>query len=172
MKEIPSREILLEKLSYDTKTGLLYWRANRGSGVNGGMAGSLNVSGYTHVCINGEKYLAHRVVWMICTGEQPPEQIDHMDGSRSNNRFENLRASTNAKNQQNRRISSSNKSGYMGVRPSLNKWRAEIRSSGVFVYLGTYDTPELADEAYRTAKKKLHSFNPVPRTTNYTNIAT
>ena len=166
MKPTPNRDALQELFSYDPKTGVLRWRVDRCGMRACGIAGSLNISGYRHVRIHGVRYLAHRVIWTLCTGEQPPEQIDHLDGNRSNNSWANLRASDHAKNQQNRCISSRNKSGYTGVRPSLGKWRAEIRSDGMFRYLGTYDTPELANDAYLAAKKDLHSFQPVPRTTN------
>lgn len=168
MKTIPSQEVLLSLFEYNQKTGILRWRIppSRSSALSGGVAGYVNISGYRHLRIHGVVYLAHRVIWTLCTGEQPPEQIDHLDGDRSNNSWANLRASSHAANQQNRCISSRNKSGYTGVRPSLGKWRAEIRSDGVFRYLGTYDTPELADEAYRAAKKSMHSFQPVTRTTN------
>lgn len=57
--------------------------------------------GITH---NGNSYsiLAHRLAWLLHTGKNPSDQIDHKNGNRSDNRIENLREADNCLNQRNR----------------------------------------------------------------------
>jgi len=168
IKTIPSREVLLAMLEYDSQTGVLRWRVRSARNVPvGSVAGSANNGGYWRVRIHGVDYMAHQIIWMMVTGEQPPEQIDHRDGDRANNAWKNLRASTHVGNHQNQGINSNNKSGFTGVSAYREKWRAHIRpGNGGQAYIGIFDTPELAAAAYRAAKRRLHKFQPEQRTTN------
>lgn len=54
-----------------------------------------------------------------------------------------------------------NKSGYPGVRYKKGKWEAQLgwKENGKYCgqYIGRYDTPEAAHEAYLEAKKELHA---------------
>lgn len=108
---------------------------------------------------------AHRVVWLIIHGRLPINQIDHINGDRTDNRFCNLREATNSENAQNRKLSIMNSSGYTGVswHKRKSKWVARVGINYRRMSLGNYDTPEEAYAAYLSAKKKLHSFQPEPR---------
>ena len=57
-----------------------------------------------------------------------PEEIDHIDHDRANNKWSNLRAVTRYENCRNQKISKKNTSGFTGVSWSKanNKWRAEV----------------------------------------------
>jgi len=61
--------------------------------------------------------------------------IDHIDRSRVNNNYNNLRWVTNAMNSKNRSKQSNNSSGITGVSfdNKSNKWRAEIRVNGMHI---------------------------------------
>jgi len=103
--------------------------------------------------------LLHRAAWLLATGEWPPDEIDHDDRDRSNNRWVNLQLATHAENRQN--LARRNSSGNLrGTQPYYNKWKATIRLDGKTHYLGLYETEEGAHAAYCKAKRKLHVFNP------------
>lgn len=79
---------------------------------------------------DGKIYLAHKVVWILHGRKlEDGQYLDHVDGDRSNNRVENLRAVSHAVNCRNRPKRPDNKSGKTGV--SLNVttksagWRAQ-----------------------------------------------
>jgi len=89
----------------------------------------------------------------------PSEQIDHINGIRHDNRISNLRLATNKQNCQNtKQARVNNKSGFLGVSPSGDKFISTIQKNGKQLYLGTFETKEEAHEAYLNEKRKLHEF--------------
>lgn len=123
-------------------------------------AGSKHSEGYIKVSIYGVLFLAHRVAWLLHYGELPkfPEyEIDHINGDRTDNRIENLRAVTSLENKQNLGLSINNKSGIKGVcwSAAAGKWQAQIRLSGKTKYLGVFDTIKNAAEARLSAEAEF-----------------
>lgn len=86
------------------------------------------------------KYDAHRIAWLLATGEWPRDQIDHIDGDRANNRFVNLREANHAINNRNARMRTNNTSGVCGVNwdSAKGKWRATININGRKKELGRF----------------------------------
>lgn len=77
---------------------------------------------------------------------------DHINGDKLDNRSSNLRVVTHHENlSAYMKLDKRNTSGYRGVAKWKNKWRARIGRS---VYLGVYDTPELAHEAILRYKEE------------------
>jgi hypothetical protein len=74
--------------------------------------------------------------------------VDHENGNGLDNRRENLRMATASQNQGNRRLNRNSTSGYKGVSRRNGRWTARIKMKGRSTYLGTWDTPEEAAEAY------------------------
>ena len=95
-------EAAKDRLSYEGTSGFLTWKTRPNKQSGDGRAGSVDAHGYRVVHIDGTSYKAHRVIWSIMTGEQPPCEIDHIDRDRGNNRWDNLRDGTNCVNQTNR----------------------------------------------------------------------
>jgi hypothetical protein len=160
-----TQERLKEVLNYDPDTGVF----TRAIGVRGCSAGTrlgtLNKRlGYVLVGVDGTQYYAHRLAWLYMNGCWPPEQVDHMNGDRSDNRLVNLRACRQAENSQNTVAHTDSKSGVLGVSwvGKLGKWRARI-FKGAEVHLGCFGTKEEAHQAYLAAKAQLHTFQPIPR---------
>ena len=147
------------KLSYDPITGLFRWINSKSTNIaNGSIAGSLNPNGYIYIGLYRHKYRAHRLAWIYMTGKEPENQIDHINGVRSDNRFSNLRLASNLKNTRNRGINSNNKSGYRGVSwsSSANKWVAHGMAKGKRKNLGYFETAELASQAFEKYAKQNH----------------
>jgi hypothetical protein len=191
MKRINRKEITIdiikEFLDYDPDTGSLWWKkrqlhhfkqgnrqANACSIWNnkhaGTVAGSDDGKGRIIIRIYKNTYFAHRLAFMIMTGREPVEQIDHINGDSYYNKWINLRECEDYQNKQNLSIKSNNTSGYIGVwwHKQNKKWCAEIRTRNVKYYLGTFDDPKEAYEAYLAAKQNLHTFQPTPRNTDIT----
>jgi len=98
-------------------------------------------------------YKAHRLAWLYVHGEWPPEQLDHINGQRDDNRVENLRSATRAENAGNSKRRADNTSGFKGVywNAQRSKWQAKIRRGQLEKHLGLFVCKEDAAEAYRRA---------------------
>ena len=157
------RKIVMERLSYDSRTGIFKWKSRAASHVpKGAKAGTLEKSsGYVRIKISGRKYRAHRLAWLIVYGSFPPDQLDHINGIRHDNRIINLRAVTHAENSRNRALDIRNKSGYTGItyNKKTNKWLAKIGGTDKRVHLGCFENKEDAVEARRIAEIN-HNYHP------------
>jgi hypothetical protein len=146
-----------ELLAYSAESGQFIWLVTQGPVKAGWIAGSPNKDGYIQIQIDGTKYRAQRLAWLMTFGHWPEGVIDHKDGNVANNRIDNLRDVNRLTNQQNqRRAQSSNKSGLLGVSMHYGKYQARIRIDGKQVRLGTFETAEQASEAYNAAKSLHH----------------
>lgn len=155
---------LREVLHYESLTGVFTWlvQTQRLQTKVGDVAGGIKPSGYVCIGIDGKRYRAHRLAWLWMTGQWPVDQIDHINGIRSDNRLSNLREASRSLNSQNqRRAYSNNKTGFLGVSWSkqAKKYHATIMANGNDHHLGYFTTPELAYTTYLTAKRKLHEGN-------------
>ena len=92
------------------------------------------------------------------TGSSPKNQIDHINGDPSDNRWVNLRDVDNRTNNQNKRkAQSNNKLGILGVNKHRGSYRARIKmENGTSICLGVYCTSQEAEEAYMKAKLTFH----------------
>lgn len=144
-------EQLRRCFAYDRENGVLTWRQcpQGGQGARrmrpGAIAGCKSTWGYIVVRLNKVLYPAHRIIWYMETGVWPPEQIDHINECKSDNRWVNLRLATHSQNQINQRPRRPNTSGYRGVVRFRDGWRAQIRISGK---LKSFPTRRTAEEAY------------------------
>jgi len=119
--------------------------------------GSKDAKGYLVLGIGGSQFKCHQLAWLYAYGVWPSGVIDHLDGCKSNNAIVNLRDVSQMENCQNRSSpNSGGGSGYLGVTFCLGKWQARIKANGVNKYIGRFDTPEKASEAYTKAKAELH----------------
>lgn len=155
---LPSICLLRDMFLYDGETGNLISKSSTGSRWKAGrVVGGVNDLGYVTVSVGGKRLGAHRVVWAIYYGHWPLNDIDHIDGVRSNNRIDNLRDVSAETNLQNRRLPQrNNKSGLLGVSPNRKRFSASIKVDGVKHHLGTYDTPEEAHKVYLMCKRQFH----------------
>lgn len=151
-------EQLREKFSYDPETGVFRLRVCRVSARVGTEVGSHDAHGYAQVTIgSGNVLKAHRVAWAMHYGVWPDGEIDHINGVRDDNRISNLRCVETRINAQNKREAiKTSRTGYLGVSPHSNGYRAHITVDRKQKYLGYFKDPKLAHEAYLAAKRLLH----------------
>jgi len=158
-------EVLRGLLDYDPKSGVLTWKHRQDARPQwnakcaGKIAGSLNKSiGYVTLRIFDKAYYAHRVAYALMTGEWPKNGIDHINGDRKDNRWDNLRPANQSQNMMNRRKSAKNSTGYKGVcyDKTHKVYVADIRANGKSIRIGRYATPEEAHAAYCKASADLH----------------
>jgi hypothetical protein len=119
---------------------------------------AIDEEGYVFACLDGCRYRAHRIIWLMVHGRWPTV-IDHQDGCRSNNALSNLREVTVRENNRNRGIRSDNTSGVPGVYKRGERWQASIRCDGKSRSLGFFDTIQQASDARKAAEAKL-GFHP------------
>ena len=142
---------------YDPVTGYLYWRVNVGVKIKAGQrAGHINKRGYACVRVNGKEYRAHRVIWLMCYGFWP-NQIDHINHARSDNRLENLRSVDVTANNRNAGPRRDNTSRVTGVHwcAADQKWVATIAGK----YIMSSDDWFNAACARKAAEAE-HGFHP------------
>ena len=135
------------EINYDAETGLFTWNKMK-KGRRRKIAGSVSVDGYMQVMINGKRYLGHRLAWFLIHGEWP-DQIDHINGIRSDNRLCNLRNVSVTENNRNKAKAKRNSSGTTGVYKATNAagWNASIIVNKESKYLGYYRNYEDAVKA-------------------------
>lgn len=147
-----------ELFIYDPESGLITRRKTTGGKPSGSIAGSLRSDGYVGIGVCGAEVLAHRLAWLLHHGVEPEQEIDHINGIRSDNRAANLRVVSRATNNQNRRKAhANNKLGVLGVQlDGSGLFRARIRVNKKLILIGRFDTAEAASKAYVSAKRELH----------------
>ncbi len=100
--------------------------------------------------------MVHRIIWALHTGTWPKDFIDHADGTKLNNRFENLREATRSEQSQNRAVRKTQKySKGVHKHGQSGKYRATIYHNGKSHSLGLHRTPEAAAAVYNAAAEKL-----------------
>jgi hypothetical protein len=125
-------------------------------------------AGYPAAYVKGEKpiYLHKLITGTLLSGHGI--QVDHINMNVLDNRRCNLRVCTNSQNQMHRGKTKRNKSGYKGVYRLNGKWAAMVGLNYKRVYLGTFDTPEEAAQAYNVKARELFGeyalLNDIPNT--------
>lgn len=155
-------------LAYDPLTGVFTWIAPRNNryAKAGAAAGYERENGYIRINIAGKLYYAHRLAVLYMTGEFPTNDTDHVNGTRSDNRWVNLRAATRSQNLANKVVSSSSATGVKGVvfNRTKKKYVVNITVNGVQKYLGRFSDIEVAQSVYESAAKELQGeFYPATR---------
>jgi hypothetical protein len=119
----------------------------------------LNKDGYLKVTLFEKSHRVHRMIANAFLGIIKGEQVDHVDGNRSNNSISNLRICTHAQNQANSKLSKANKSGYKGVYwfKKRGKWKAQICLNNKQFHIGLFSSKEEAAYAYDCAATEKSS---------------
>ena len=159
-----TQDLLKSMIVYEKETGRFIRTANANRVlVKTKNAGSTNANGYVYISVNCKKYLAHRLAFLYVTGSFPVDFVDHVNGNRADNRWENLRDVTHSQNMQNvgRAQINNTSGGFLGVsfRKRFQRYEAEITVNGKSKYLGRFKTAEDAHKVYMDAKQRFHPFS-------------
>jgi hypothetical protein len=153
-------------LRYDPETGNLEWlvRPRRRNRLFGNEAGRVHRSGYVNVKIERVEYAAHRLAWLLMTGDWPVADIDHINGRRSDNRWSNLRAATRRENIASGAVRSNNTSGVTGVsfNTTTKVWHAYIKECPSKTITRTFKSKAAAVN-WRKAQEAIHYGDFRPR---------
>lgn len=144
MKEIilnHGKRALVDDEDYEWLTRLTWYAMKPG-----------NTNNYYAYNSKGRVFM-HSLVMNAAAGQQ----VDHRNGDGLDNRKENLRFTSNAQNQYNRRLPGNSTSGYKGVswNKKSRKWQAQIAKDKKPYYLGLFDTAEAAARAYDAKAREL-----------------
>jgi hypothetical protein len=172
--QLPTPDELRQLLRYEAETGRLYWRereprhfrspGNIGlravcSNWNRRYAGNeafrhTNAKGYRQGTLASVKVEAHRVAWAVHHGYWPQE-IDHINGDKGDNRPANLREVTRQQNSCNRSQRSDNRTGVTGVVFKNGRYVARIQANGKERFLGSFSSLDAARTARKGAEREL-----------------
>ena len=163
-----TQEYLKECLNYNEVDGSFVWKSRPLSHFNcsnsfkmwnkrfsGKESGHIKKScGYLVICINDFRHQAHRLAWLYFYGDEPSENMDHINHDRTDNRIVNLRIASHEVNGRNTSKYKSNTSGVSGVHWKKNskKWCARFRMHGKVTNVGLFDDIKEAEIAIKKAR--------------------
>ena len=114
--------------------------------------------GYRTVCLSKEGRIKTHTVHVLVAREWVPNPenkrcVDHIDGDKANNNWENLRYATHTENSRNPKIQTNTSSVYKGVylHKPTKKWMAYIRINKKLKNLGYHASEREAAKAYNKA---------------------
>lgn len=146
-------------LEYDKGTGQIYRKDLKR------FVGSLLKTGYLMFDLKGTRLYSHRVAFYLTTGRWPI-QVDHMNGVRHDNRWENLREANTLQQ-------ATNKVGWgltgckgISWHKYKQKYHARVAFKGKTHHVGYFDNLEEAKYSRDIKAKQLHGefFNDKHRT--------
>jgi hypothetical protein len=154
-KTLPAE--LVEVLSYDPLTGIFTWtdkaRLNRGK-----IAGTINAYGYVVIMFKRKCYMAHRVAFLFM-GKPLTDEVDHIDGDRTNNRWSNLREATRTEQCRNLCRTGKRPPGVSKVKRGRFRWQAYIWHENKMIHLGYFVYYREAVEARKGAEEE-YGYHP------------
>lgn len=174
-----TQSMLQSLVDYNPLTGIFVWKERPRTRFRntanfkawnkkfpGKEAGNLREDGYLRVGILGKYIYIHRLAWLYMHGTTPANDLDHINGVRSDNRMSNLREATREENGKNQKLHVTNTSGVCGVQKVYGgKWVAKIYENGKQRTLGTFvdfgDAVEARKEA--EAKAGYHTNHGLPQ---------
>lgn len=168
-KILPPVDILRKRLHYERSTGKLFLKRRPLSDFRlaawgrywnrrwaGKEAGSISDSGHRTVGLFGKTYKAHRIIWKMVRGTEPPPITEHKNRKPDSNKDSNIRAASYSQNFINR-TKSWGKHGYIGLRQSqCGNWEARIHKDRKYIHLGTFKSKRKAIAVRRKAAIELY----------------
>jgi len=153
ISEKPSLACLNEIFRYEPETGKMF-RKDSYLGLKAGReCGTEDHRGYKRLKFREKgkifRFNLHQVAWALHYGSWAELYIDHINGDPRDNRIANLREVSPRQNTANSKVRVNSRSGVKGVRSRKGKWEVAIQ-------IGTFDTLESAERAYKEAAGMIH----------------
>jgi len=171
-KEELTHEMLKNILNYDELTGVFIWRvrdvkfftslhqynswnashANKEAGSISKTHGMI----FKSIRIFNKNYPGHRLAYFYMTGKWPKEDIDCIDGDYTNLKFKNIRQATRSDTRY-KRSEPHGKNKLIGCHycNTKKKYVSQTTKNGKRIFLGYFNTPEEAHQAYVNAKRQI-----------------
>lgn len=169
VRRIPTQDELKNLFHYDPKTGVFTHLQTRGKGRGGNPVGKINRYGYVEMRVFNRLFGAHQLAVLYMNGSIPqrPLTIDHINGDRKDNRWENLRVATHRQQVWNSPAHHDNQSGLKGAWPckTTGRWQSMLQDGKRRIWLGRFDTAEDAHKAWIKAATELRGAEWVQRAT-------
>jgi len=131
-----SLDALRSCLHYNPETGLFTRRTNESNKCPAGsIAGTVLATGYRVIRVCNGRFLAHRLAWFYSYGEWPNE-IDHINRAKDDNRLVNLKSCTRQQN-----VFNSGPRGSLQIKHISRKRKnyiVQIAASGESIYRKTF----------------------------------
>lgn len=145
-------QMLRDSFNYDPVTGILIRKKN------GRASNSKTGAGHMVTWAFGRALYVHRIAFAITNGRWPENEIDHINGIKTDNRISNLREAMHSENMRNVSAHKRSKTGILGVNfhKASSKFMARIKINGATIYLGLFKTIEDARNARENAELKYH----------------
>lgn len=153
---------MLKFISYNSETGKMFWISSYCNNIKVGEEFGTDVcsKGITYRAgrILGQRIYCHVLAWFYYWAIQPEGQIDHINGNTLDNRMSNLREVSVIENSYNKKKKTTAAKLPLGVyfHKHSGRYPARIRVNKVNYFLGVFDTPEEAGNAYVKASVELH----------------
>ncbi len=142
VKPLPSLEELNKRYSYNPETGELT------SKTKGKLITARNWRGYIVVRINRKEFMAHRIIWMLMTGDDPGQaEIDHRNEVKDDNTWSNLKRRDHSGN-----LLNNSKPCYARFG---NRWCARVTHKGKLVLHKYFVEEQDAIEAVKQVKRNI-----------------
>lgn len=141
---------VLRLFDYDAATGNLTWKISESNRIKvGAVAGAVAANGRRYIGVDGERQLAHRLVWFHQKAEWPSENLAPANGDYLDTRIANLIEQTAQETVAKGRLRSTNTSGVKGVwfDKARGKWAVQTVSNYRTKFHGRFDTLEEAEVA-------------------------
>ena len=148
-------------LHYSPETGVFTRLVRTANRTNAGdIAGSM-CNGYKVIGVLGKQEKAHRLAFLYMLGEIPTGTVDHINGERTDNRWDNLRHVSQAVNSRNAKLRLDNTSGVPGVSwfKRTKQWYCTIKVNYKSIFLGYHNDKFEAICARKSAENRL-GFHP------------
>lgn len=120
--KLPSQNQLKLLLNYNPVTGVFTRAVTKGGKVAGSIAGYVDKDGRRRIGLMGNEYFSSRLAWLFMTGLDPEDmEVDHINRSRLDDRFSNLRLVSRSENASNRGVRKDSKTGIQCVKQRTSK---------------------------------------------------
>jgi hypothetical protein len=139
--ELPSLEVLRERFEY--RDGKVYDKVLERVRFDTPQKKRPKVGKF-----QGERYVAARIIWKLCKGEEPPRIIKYLDGNTANTHIDNL-CSASGDDRVIIPRKRNNPTGHTGVYERNGSYVAMATIGGKLTYIKSCKTLEEAIEARR-----------------------
>ena len=149
-----------DRLHYEPETGIFTWlKVGRNRSEHGKEAGYLDLGGYRIIRILGTNYWAHRLAFLYILGSIP-EEVDHINRTKDDNRWSNLRPATRSSNTCNVVVRRDSSSGIKGLHIDVARQSVQGRvklNYEIYTTCKSYGTTRTKQEAIEEVTAWLHT---------------